>query len=976
MEKREPSYEELKRRLNAAESALQALREGQVDTVLGDKETLVVRLAEAGARENHIKQVLLAIRNVNQLIVREHDPGRLIESACASLTETLGYYNAWIALFDDSHKTVTMTASSGFDGGFEILRDLLKRGEYPTCMKQTLEQDTLVVVKNPPAECHDCPLAKEYAGRAGLTHRLAYGDNTYGILSVSVPGNFAFDAEEQDLFNELAEDLAFALHKIEIDHQIRRLNQIVTTIPQPMSFVSRDYRYLAVNDIYTEFYGTSQEQILGRTMADFCGVDLFEREIKPHLDRCLAGETVRYEVQVDFPTKDTRWMDMEYVPYQDEKGEVTGVISHGRDITEHKRAAEARERSRSLLQATLESTADGILVVDQDGRWSGFNRRFVEMWNVPGQICDSGDDKAALDYVFPQLADPEKFIATVREIYDAPEKVTFDTIKLKDGKVFERYSQPQRLGNEIVGRVWSFRDVTDRKRAEDRLRESEQQKNLILNSGSEMVAYYDTDLRIIWANRASGKSVGKSHAELIGHHCYEIWHQRTDPCPGCPVLEARDTKRPQKKEQQTPDGRHWYLRGYPIFDEEENVVALVEFGQDISERKRAEEENERLEMQVRQAQKLESIGRLAGGVAHDLNNLLAPILGYGEMLLEDTIANDPRKEPIQEIVNAGVRARDLVRQLLAFSRKQTLEFKSIDLNSLLTDFEKLLRRTIREDIDIDIVRTDPLPLIKGDVGQLEQVVMNLAVNAQDAMPEGGNLTLETARVDLDENYAAQHDGVEPGPYVALAVSDTGCGMDEKTREQLFEPFFTTKEKDKGTGLGLATVYGVVKQHGGNIWVYSEPGQGSTFKVYLPVSEETEIQKKKDRKTVKDLKGSETVLLVEDNEEVRNLAVAILKREGYTVLVAESGREALAVLDSHKATVRLLLTDVVMPEINGKELYRRVSESCPNIKALYMSGYTDNVIAHHGVLDKGVHFIQKPFSVKALAEKVRDVLEEE
>lgn len=387
----------------------------------------------------------------------------------------------------------------------------------------------------------------------------------------------------------------------------------------------------------------------------------------------------------------------------------------------------------------------------------------------------------------------------------------------------------------------------------------------------------------------------------------------------------------------------------------------------------SEAEKERLEKQFHQAQKLESVGRLAGGVAHDLNNLLSPILGYGELLLLENDDADRRRESVEQILKAGRRARDLVRQLLAFSRRQTLQFKPLDLNFLLKNFDKLLRRTIREDVAIRILPAKSLPLVKGDMGQLEQVVMNLAVNAQDAMPDGGALTMETGRVDLDEQYASEHEGVTPGPYVTLTVSDTGTGMDQETLRQLFEPFFTTKELHKGTGLGLSTVYGIVKQHGGNVWAYSEPDLGTTFKVYLPVSTESlssGIPSPNDHPPG----GSESILLVEDNEEVRELALAILERSGYKLLVAESGPEALLMLENHKGPLHLILTDVVMPEMNGRRLFEQVVKFYPDIKVLYMSGYTQDVIAHRGVIDADVNFIQKPFPIKLLATKVREVLD--
>lgn len=401
-------------------------------------------------------------------------------------------------------------------------------------------------------------------------------------------------------------------------------------------------------------------------------------------------------------------------------------------------------------------------------------------------------------------------------------------------------------------------------------------------------------------------------------------------------------------------------------------IGIIE---DITEQKRALREKLKLEEQLFQSQKMESIGRLAGGVAHDLNNLLSPILGYAELLLLN-IHDEQRRGMLELIVKAGTRAGSLVRQLLAFSRKQTLEFRSIDLNTLLVDFEKLLRRTIREDVAIHVSLDPSIPPIRGDAGQLEQVIMNLAVNSQDAMPGGGKLTFETARVFLDETYAAKHEGIIPGPYVMLAVNDTGDGMDKETQDRMFEPFFTTKEKGKGTGLGLSTVYGIVKQHEGNIWVYSEPGLGTTLKIYLPVADGVVGCTDSDLKLSPEsnLRGSETILLVEDNDLVRELALAVLVQLGYRALVAKSGKDALARLAGHGGSVDLLLTDVVMPEMNGKQLYGMIAEQYPSMRVLYMSGYTDNVIAHHGIVDEGVNFIQKPFNVNALAAKVREVLD--
>jgi PAS domain S-box-containing protein len=406
----------------------------------------------------------------------------------------------------------------------------------------------------------------------------------------------------------------------------------------------------------------------------------------------------------------------------------------------------------------------------------------------------------------------------------------------------------------------------------------------------------------------------------------------------------------------------------PVHDETGGTVNYIATNRDITNALQ-------LEKQLQQAQKVESIGRLAGGVAHDLNNLLTPIIGYGEMLRDHLSGSETQLKYLGQMLSAGFKARDLVRQLLAFSRSQTLEFKPLDLNQVVTGFEKLLRRTIPEDVEMKLVLSPNVRSIMGDIGQIEQVIMNLAVNASDAMPNGGVLLLETATVRIDEAYAKTGQWVEPGEYVLLSMSDTGLGMEQSIREHIFEPFFSTKG-ELGTGLGLATVYGIVKQHAGNIWVYSEPGKGTVFKIYLPVSTREAASSGNGKKAPTELKGYEHILLVEDNDQVRYLANSILSAQGYHVLAARDGHEALTILGANHHTVHLLLTDVVMPKMNGRELFAKMAAINPHLKVLYMSGYTANIIAHRGVLHEGVQFIQKPFTAKGLAAKVREVLDSE
>jgi nitrogen-specific signal transduction histidine kinase len=392
----------------------------------------------------------------------------------------------------------------------------------------------------------------------------------------------------------------------------------------------------------------------------------------------------------------------------------------------------------------------------------------------------------------------------------------------------------------------------------------------------------------------------------------------------------------------------------------------------LIERQRAQEALEQAEGHVRQLQRLEAVGRLAGGVAHDFNNLLTVIMGRGDILLGRLPADHPHRRDIALIKKTAERAAALTKQLLAFSRKQILAPKVLDLNTVVSGMVTMLQRLIGEDIELVFLAGSELGRVKADPGQLEQVIANLAVNARDAMPNGGRLTLETTAVELGEHYAKQHVGVQAGSYVMLGVSDTGTGMDRETQARIFDPFFTTKEPGKGTGLGLATVYGIVKQSGGNIWVYSELGKGTTFKVYLPQVHDAEDAAEPEQ--IRPGRGTETLLIVEDEDEVRALACEVLATYGYEILQARTPAEALLIAERHTGPIHLLLTDVIMPGMSGRILAERLAPLRPEMNVLYMSGYTDEAIVHHGTLDAGTPFIQKPFTPDALAGGVRRVLD--
>jgi len=409
------------------------------------------------------------------------------------------------------------------------------------------------------------------------------------------------------------------------------------------------------------------------------------------------------------------------------------------------------------------------------------------------------------------------------------------------------------------------------------------------------------------------------------------------------------------------------LNGRPVRAPDGTIECFEFIVDDVTEQRALEE-------RLRQTQKMEAVGRLAGGIAHDFNNLLTAILGSVDFLRRALGPEHPEHAETEEIQKAAVRAADLTRQLLAFSRQQVLAPKVLDVDALVTNLEKMLRRLIGEDVELRFVAKASRAAVLADPGQLEQVIVNLVVNARDAMPRGGKLTIETATVDLDAGYAWEHGTVEPGRYVMLAVTDTGVGIDRAAQARLFEPFFTTKEFGKGTGLGLATVYGIVKQSGGYIWVYSEPGQGATFKVYLPRVEPAGEPVAAPQPPARALGGTETILLAEDEAAVRTLARRILEKHGYKLLLAATGRDGVQVAEQHAAPIDLLVTDVVMPEMGGRELAQRLTARQPGLKVLYLSGYTDDAIVHHGVLDAGVAFLQKPFKPDDLVRKIRAVLD--
>jgi len=507
--------------------------------------------------------------------------------------------------------------------------------------------------------------------------------------------------------------------------------------------------------------------------------------------------------------------------------------------------------------------------------------------------------------------------------------------------------------------------------AQENLRLSEANFRSLVTNAPYGVCSCDATGKILDANPAFLDLLGLSSAnEIIGQHIYNLyadvdqWFDLADCLRSSTPFKGLTAE--WKRKSSTTVVR---VSGRSVMNGRKEGIVFELFAEDVTERRV-------LEQQLRHSQKMEAVGRLAGGIAHDFNNLLMVISGYTEFLLERLGAEPHLRGPAQEIASAAERASSLTRQLLAFSRKQMLAPRIVNLNDVVSENLKMLTRMIGEDIDLVMVPNADLWPVRADAGQIEQVVMNLAVNARDAMPSGGKLTIETSNVTLDEDYARVHAPLHPGDYVMIAITDTGNGMDPDTQSHIFEPFFTTKGP-KGTGLGLSTVYGIVKQSGGYIWVYSEVGRGTTFKIYLPrvaATGEPAAQVAAPPQFLKVEPGTETILLVEDEANLRYLARQYLEKQGYKVIEAADGAVAMQIAVAHEAVIHLLLTDVIMPGMNGRELAQRISEIRPNVKVLYMSGYTENVIGHNGMLDAGVRLLQKPFNLRDLKSKVREVLD--
>lgn len=764
----------------------------------------------------------------------------------------------------------------------------------------------------------------------------------------------------------------------ELKESRQMLRMVLDTIPVRVFWKDRESNYLGCNSLFCQDAGIrTTDEVVGMDdhampWAEYA--DLYRSHDREVMDSGMALlNYVQPEARSD---GSTAWLRTSKLPLRDADGRISGILGVYEDITEQKKAEEMLTRQVTLFQNLFESSPEAIAILDREDRVLEVNRSFESLFGYTRT--------EAVGRGINALLAPEPYLQDAQDTTQAV--IGNGQVVQKEGIRCTKYGHPVHvsligypivLNGQQTGAFAIYRDITEQKKAQEELLASEQRFRLAFQTSPDAININQLDNGMyVDINEGFTALTGFTREDVIGKTSVEIniWHDPDDRKKLIRGLLERGFYQNLEAQFRKKDGsigiglmsaRIITLKGIP------HILSIT---REITDLKRTAEEKSRLENQLVQAQKMESIGRLAGGVAHDFNNMLAAILGHVELAKEKCRPSDPIYGDLEVIEKAANRSAALTRQLLAFARRQTVEPKILDLNDVVAGMLKMLQRLIGEDIDFAWMPGAGLWQVRIDPSQVDQILANLCVNARDAIDGVGRITIETENVSLDESCSTAHPGSPGGQFVMIAVSDSGRGMEREILDQIFEPFFTTKGTGEGTGLGLATVYGIVKQNEGFIEVWSEPGKGSTFKVYLPRFLGTDTDPGTEKTTGTMPRGCETVLLVEDEEVVLNLGKAMLEKLGYRVLTAATPREALRLAKMHAGEIQLLITDVIMPEMNGRDLVRSINSVQPGIRSLYISGYTADVIVHRGILDEGVHFLQKPFSLKDLAEKVRSALE--
>jgi len=724
-----------------------------------------------------------------------------------------------------------------------------------------------------------------------------------------------------------------------------------------------DYRFLEVNPAFEKLTGLTAKDTIGKTLREVL-TGKVEDWVKIYEPVARQGHSIRFERFSPELGK-----HFEIVAFSPERNKFATIFS---DITDRKVAEEKLQEQLHLLQSIIDAIPNPVFYKDVSGHYLGCN---LACAHLLGRDREEIIGKTAFDIHPPELAsiyhrmDAALVMSPGQQTYESvihykdlgPRNVIFYKATFRNQ--FER----------LQGIVGVIVDITDRKRAEESLRDSEEKHRklsmefqALLEAIPDAVILYSPELRIRWANRNASLAFDREPEAILHKFCYSLWHQESKPCLVCPVQRSFQTGKSECEEMTFSDGTIRDIHAAPVFDEDGSVIGVVGITRDITSQRK-------LEIQLNHLQKMDAIGQLAGGIAHDFNNILTAIIGYGHLLQLKTSSDDPTRKYVDSIMFASQRAADLTKNLLAFSRKQAFHPQPAELNEIIKKIDVILSRLIREDIELrrDFHPFDLTVLV--DVGQLEQVLINLVTNARDAMPSGGTILIRTLPVHLENEFIEAFGFGAPGDYAAVSISDSGTGLDERTKERIFEPFFTTKEKGKGTGLGLAIVYGIIKQHNGYITVESEQGKGTTFTVYLPLAP-TAAMLSDELEARMSYPGSEVVLLAEDEEELRQLYRAVLEENGYTVLEAANGEEAIDIFLDNKNTIELLILDVIMPRRNAREVYEAVKKENTAMKFLFVSGHGEETIHESGIQGENVTILTKPASLPRFLKKVREVLD--
>ena len=770
-----------------------------------------------------------------------------------------------------------------------------------------------------------------------------------------------------------------------VEQERTRLTQYFEQIPLPAYNASLNATILDVNRAALEFLEYDNKQdLIGKPLLTTVYAPDSRSKAKDLLNRWRReGSLKNEELQVLTREGEIRDVLLNVEMIFDHEGKPQHSISVHLDITERKRTEQALRSEEERSRMYLDMAGVILLALDKEGKVVLANPKACSvLGREEGEILD----KNWFDSFIPEHERRE-----VRRVFQQLMSGTVEPVEYVENQVLALGGNVRWVAwhntlvksrdGEILGTFSSGEDISERRQTAQALRDSEERFRELTDTLPQVVFEVDIRGTITYANRRAFELFGYVEEDLQrGLNTLEMIAAQDHDRAKANIGRVMRGDKPESTEYMA---RRKDRSTFPVMIHSARIVRDGEVAGlrgiivDLSEHKAAEKALKESEERLRQSQKMEAIGRLAGGIAHDFNNLLTTILGYSEMLLSEGTTTKEALESVREISKSAQRAASLTQQLLAYSRKQVLRPEELDINELVKNITKMLQRLIHENVRLNTVLDPKIGCVKADPAQLEQVIINLAINARDSMPGGGNLTIETQNLVLDESFCKLRPEVVPGEYVMLAVTDTGCGIDKKIQKQIFEPFFTTKEPGKGTGLGLATVFGTVKQSNGYIYVYSEPGLGSTFKIYLPV---IQTMKPKGRDHPKEWAGyatDRTILLVEDDEPLRKLVSQILERTGYTVVSASNGEEALRLFDSPEHTeIDLLVSDVVMPGIGGKALAEKLQARLPDLKVLFISGYPDEAVVHHGVLDEGVAYLQKPFSPKAFIQKVQEILAEE